>query len=149
MKNSSECQWMGVYEIPGTNFSIWLDYMKKIRLRLGPHERTKCVRYNVRCGVRCKNITKPMGPNIRGTRPFVDRCHNVHSFFMDEIMLERTSSLADWRHNFACPWMEQARGLQLTHLQGRTNLGIYVQFKKCGNFKNHCPVRAFYHEMMA
>jgi hypothetical protein len=33
--------------------------------RLGLHERTKCVRCNALCDVRCRNRTKPIGPNIR------------------------------------------------------------------------------------
>jgi hypothetical protein len=52
--------------------------MKK--LRLGPNGRTKCVCCNVRCDVRCRNIKKPMEPNIRGTRLLVGGRHNVMIF---------------------------------------------------------------------
>jgi hypothetical protein len=69
-------------------------FLSRIHLRLGPHERTKCVRCIACRDVRCRNRKKHIDLNIRGTRPLLDGSHDVRWFSMDAFMLERTSSLA-------------------------------------------------------
>jgi hypothetical protein len=81
----------------------------QVKIRFGSHKCTKCVHCNVHCDVHCRIILKPRDPNIRGMRAFVDGCHNIRWFFMEAVMLEHMSSLADWHHSSACPWTEQAR----------------------------------------
>jgi hypothetical protein len=54
-----------------------LSELRRHTLRLGPHERTKFIRYNVRCAVRCRNIKKPMDPVIQGKRTLVGVRHNI------------------------------------------------------------------------
>jgi hypothetical protein len=46
-------------------------------LRLGPHERTKCVRCNACRDVRCRNRKKPIDLNVRGTRALLHGRHDV------------------------------------------------------------------------
>jgi hypothetical protein len=75
----------------------------------GLHERTKCVRCIACRDVRYRNRKKPIDPNIRGTRALLDGSHDVRWFSMDAFMVERTSSLAEWRHSFVYPLMVPAR----------------------------------------
>jgi hypothetical protein len=62
-----------------------------IRLRLGPHERTKCVRCNALCDFRCRNRKKPIDPNIR-----VRACLAIGFF----LFLQRMSQSALQRTHF-------------------------------------------------
>jgi hypothetical protein len=55
---------------------LWCS-LRCYRLRLGPHERTKCVRCNARRDVRCRNRKKPTDLNIRGTRALLHGSHDV------------------------------------------------------------------------
>jgi hypothetical protein len=52
-------------------------------LRLGPHERTKCVRCIAYRDVLCRNRKEPIDLNIRGTRALLDGSHDVRWFSMD------------------------------------------------------------------
>jgi hypothetical protein len=78
-------------------------------VRLGPHERTKCVRCIACPDVRYRNRKKPIDLNVRGTRALLEGSHDVRWFSMDAFMLERTSSLAEWLHSFVYPRMVPAR----------------------------------------
>jgi hypothetical protein len=60
-------------------------------LRLGPHERTKCVRFNALCDVRFRNRKKPIDPNLR-----VRACLAIGFF----LFLQRTSQSALQRTHF-------------------------------------------------
>jgi hypothetical protein len=57
------------------------------------HRKAGAIRCNVRCDLRCRNIKKPMDPNIRGG------LHNVCWLLMEAVILEHTSSLADRSHS--------------------------------------------------
>jgi hypothetical protein len=54
-----------------------------------------CVRCNIRCVVRCRNIKEPMEIIIRGISALVDGRQNICRFQMNAVMPERTSSLDD------------------------------------------------------
>jgi hypothetical protein len=85
------------------------DYHVAAHCRLGPYERTKCVRCIACRDVRCRNRKKPIDLNIRGTRALLHGSHDVRWFSMGAIMLDRTSSRAEWRHSFVYPRMVPAR----------------------------------------
>jgi hypothetical protein len=73
--------------------------------RLGPHKRTKCVCRNIHCDSRCRNIKKPMGPKLRGSRALVDGRHNVYWFFMDA----RRALLTDITALYVLEWSKPDR----------------------------------------
>jgi hypothetical protein len=71
------------------------------RIRLGPYERTKCVRCNACCDVRCRNRKKPIDPNIRSTRALIDGRYNVRWFF-DGLIYARTHVEPCWLTSQLC-----------------------------------------------
>jgi hypothetical protein len=108
---------------PVTSFlfhpNILLSAMFSNTLRLGPHERTKCVRCNALCDVRCRNRKKPIARHAR------TRMLGSIGLFL---FLQRTSQSA----------------LQRTHFVRScgTSLSLCSSFKSEIKFRTHTEPQA-------